>query len=254
MKNPIEKPPGIFSASIAGSLCAGGSGKTRQSTIYNCVLKELDLYRDFDNMYMKHGRANERTAYDFISKRFSGLGKFRLCSDEFIPYNDTFGASPDILINEKIPADIKCPTLNTFLALLNNFRLPKDYFYQLQSQMLATGAENAFIFYFLTRPEVWGEDNWEDYDFTDDSQRIIVYEVKRDEEIISTILDAVEKATAERVIIKYLIENALRNKLTFSDLINVSKKNRVKPLKEANLLRITKEDVFSFEQELFHKY
>jgi len=247
----VKKPDGIFSASMVSQLCAEGTGKTRQKAILNCVLKELGLYIDFDNEYMKHGRANEPNAFKHTKKKYASLGKFRYVSKDFIFINDNFGATPDIILNSKIPCDIKCPKLETFEKLEVIRKMLKAYVYQLQSQMMAMKAPYAILFNYLIKPEKWGEDDWQDYPFEDENDRSFEIVLEEDKIIQQEILDAVESATKERKLIKAKVLQGLNNEISFRQRRDLTHSGMViRPLSDAS--RIARaENVFSFDKQLF---
>lgn len=175
-----------FSASRIGELLAGGAGKTAQSYCLDLAMESIGIKEEIDTAATRHGLNNQLTAFKvLVLPRFPGA----VWHDEFIPINDKCGASPDSLAGN-IPNEIKCPFyIDTFLEQINT--TPKKYLLQNQMQMMATGSDIGYIWFYLTKPEEWGVEEWYEYPFPLELRQHCV-EVKKDEEIQYTILEKVD--------------------------------------------------------------
>jgi|APGre2960657505_1045072.scaffolds.fasta_scaffold79672_2 hypothetical protein len=177
-----------FSASRISELLAVGTGKTAQSYILDLALQEIDLKQDFDTKEMKHGRVCQVDCYQFVIEANYQNTKWH---DDFMPINEYCGASPDFFI-EGNTGDVKCPyTIDNFITQIYN--PPKKYLLQIQMQMIAAKCNMGYLCFYLSKPEIWGEDKWEEYPFSLE-KRYKIIEIKKDTEIQDLILKKVEEA------------------------------------------------------------
>lgn len=198
----ITKTIKSFSASRIGELLAGGTGKTAQNYCLDLALESIGIKDGIDTPATRHGLNNQLSAFEVLVKR-----KFpdAVWYDEFIPINDKCGASPDSLAGV-IPNEIKCPFyIDTFLEQINT--TPKKYLLQNQMQMMATGSDVGFIWFYLTKPEEWGVEEWNEYPFPLELRQHCV-EVKKDDEAQYTILEKVEHFHPVKLSFIKLLEEA----------------------------------------------
>lgn len=97
----------------------------------------------------------------------------------FVVYNNYFGASPDGFVGDDGLLEIKCPTDKTYLELLLNGDIKKEYYDQMQGQMLATNRQ--WTDYFVYNP------NFE--------KSFVLKRVQRDDEVINKILQGIKKGS-----------------------------------------------------------
>jgi len=96
----------------------------------------------------------------------------------FEQYNDNVGASPDGYVGDKGLIEIKCPNTATHLETLRTQEVPKQYFVQMQGQMLCTGREWCdFISYDPRLPE---------------NAQLFIKRVERDEKFIADLIDELD--------------------------------------------------------------
>lgn len=243
----INKPKGVYSASRISELLAGGSGKTRQSYHIDLCLDILGLKEDFDTAPMKHGRVNEINAFDYVKIYHHDAV---LCSDEYIPINDKCGASPDVILKNKDVIDIKCPS-SLYQFHKSKITTSKAYHDQIQMQLLSTGGNLGRLFYYLTKPEIWGSDEWTEYDFENFDDNHYFVEIKKDEKRQKEILEAVERYYPVKMEILDKMKQA--SEIEFKELNARIKGGKMfAPIKQAsNVLNV---DLFKFEDKYFYWY
>lgn len=142
-------------------------------------------YSTFDTREVRWGNEHEQDARAEYERR-TGVA-VELCG--FIAYNSVFGGSPDGLVGEDGIIEIKCPynsanhARNLLLTTTEQFRkLHPEYYAQIQGNLLATGRKWAdFVSY---DPRVQNA-----------SLMLKVLRIERDEEYITQIVDALDKAT-----------------------------------------------------------
>jgi hypothetical protein len=240
----INKPKGVFSASRISELLATGSGKTKQSYIYDICLDILGLKINFENEAMRHGVATEQNAFDDVVSVLFENAVYQ--SDIYLPINENCGASPDVLIDKNC-LDIKCPTIEKFHSY--NWNIPKSYKDQIQMQLLATGGDIGYLLFFLQKPITYDNaDSWQDYDFDNFDDNYILKEFKKDEEKQEEILKAVEISTPIKYEMLELLKNA--EEVDFKYLCNYARSGgQYAKLKESN--NILKENIFLFDNQYF---
>jgi len=111
------------------------------------------------------------------------------------PYGDNACASPDGLVGNDAVLEIKCPRSTKFFNLVAKGieAIDKEYFYQMQFQMMCTKSTKAHFFNYIifNGVEMWHE-----------------IEVDRCEETIKKIDERIKEATVLRnEFIEYLINN-----------------------------------------------
>jgi hypothetical protein len=114
--------------------------------------------KSFSNEAMTHGVTNEQEAFEVFT-RLTDM-PFEMTSSQFFSYNEFSGASPDgVLYDDNLNiiavVDVKCPfnPLSYFeqkLLFQNEGEMPREYFYQINLQMMSTGAKTGFLARYLT--------------------------------------------------------------------------------------------------------
>jgi hypothetical protein len=181
---------------------AGRLSETALTYIFELAVEEHTGYRkEITVKEMTHGIVNEFEGFEaFVQK--SGL-QFELTSNQFFGYGANAGASPDGVLFDGIDItavlDIKCPysPLSYFNQKMELYgtKMPKSYFYQLQMQMLCTGAKKGYLARYLTNSIVDEYGNKTEYDIPLD-ERIFWTELNADEEVHQQIIDKVKAAEA----------------------------------------------------------
>jgi hypothetical protein len=231
MENSEERK-GSFSASRISELLTGGSGKTRDNYIYD-IAKEVVIGReDFDTEAMKHGRSNQINAFDKVVKPNFHDAKW---VDTYIPINSNCGASPDIIVGVH-PLDVKCPFyIDTYLEQINS--IPKKYYQQVQMQAMALQSDLCYLTFYLTKPERWGDDKWEEYPIPLED-RFKTFEFKIDEEVCDNILKAVEESWPKRDIVIEKMMNATVIDESEFFYYQFLKQKKFRKAKEGNIVNI----------------
>jgi hypothetical protein len=166
-------------------------------------MQSIGLKQDINTPAMAHGTNNQINAFErVILPRYHNAIWF----DQYLPINEYCGASPDILING-CPADVKCPFhVDSFLEQINS--VPTKYFQQIQCQMMACKADTGVLAFYLTRPEVWGADDWEEYPLPLE-KRFKIFEFQKDEALHDLILQKVEEYEPKKQQVIKLLKDAL---------------------------------------------
>ena len=244
-KPKMEAKKGNFSASNASRLLAGGAGKTRMTYILEVALKSIGIEDNIETSAMRHGTVNQYNAFDLVVKPLFSGAKWH---DNYIAIDANSGASPDVLIDDFIPLDIKCP-YSLFNYVEQSKQLPKKYVYQSVMQQMCTKAPLGYMLMYLTKPELWGEEGWKEYPI-DLKDRYFLHEIKFDEQIAYEITLAVEKAVPIRdVLIEKLQAAKVIDEVEF--FYEQLKSYPYKPIKEAsNMLNV---DFFRVNDEFYYK-
>jgi hypothetical protein len=202
-----------FSASRIGELLAEGTGKTAQSYCLDLALQSIGIRDEFETSAMRHGTVNQHNAFELIIKpKFTSAIWF----DGWMPINENCGSSPDVLI-DGMPLDVKCPFhVDNYFEQIN--RPPKKYYYQVQMQMMSTLADTGFLMFYLTKPESFGEDNWQEYPIAI-NDRHCIFEFKKDQQIHDQIFEKVDEWTPKKqLLIDMLLSAEPMDILTFFEM------------------------------------
>jgi hypothetical protein len=181
-----------FSASRISDLLSQGTGKTRLNYIYELAERSIEIDNSITTAAMLHGIQSEQDALNVL---FNHLGSGYLNSDGkggqvFFPINDYVGATPDAL-NDDWTADAKCQySIHGFFEQCD--KLPKRYYDQIQCQMLALKVNKGYLINYLTKPEIYGQDDWQEYPF-ELSERYHIHEIDKDDRVQNEILEYSEK-------------------------------------------------------------
>ena len=199
---------------------AGYLSETAKSYIEEVAIEELTGFRkEFSSAATDHGNQYETEAFHWFSEA-TGL-MFDFTGKTFYPIGQNSGASPDGVLYDAMEvisvADVKCPfsPISFFeqkemaMSCAGNKTqgVPPAYFYQLQTQMLATGAKSSFLVRYLSN----------NLNFSDGSSlainlpltaRLFWTEVQADEEIQDQIVQKIKQAEVykQEVIQKFLTQ------------------------------------------------
>ena len=180
-----------FSASRLSELLSGGTGKTKNNYIFDLALKAIGADKDIATPAMKHGIQNEPFALQLAQQIIGGKPNVDENGNQiFYPINRYVGATPD-LIGDGFVLDSKCNYyIHTFFE--QKEKLSAKYHIQVQCQMMALKVDKGYLFNFLTKPEIWGEDEWTEYPFPIED-RYSIHEINPESEIQDKILSESEK-------------------------------------------------------------
>lgn len=236
---------GMFSASRITELLAGGTGKTRQSYIYDLALDVLGCKPQISTSAMEHGINTESLAFEYSVKPLFPTAFLK--SDTFVVINKNLGCSTDVeFTDSKNVLDIKCPTINGFCKHM--YYTSKGYYDQIQTQLISTGGDKGYLFYYLSKPITWENgDSWTDYDFENFDDNYFIKEIAKDNQRQDEILTAVETYAPMRDEIIQLLLNA--RELDFKEFLALNKTHYLPSLKESNT--ILKEKVVRFENQFY---
>lgn len=177
---------------------AGKLSQTAETYVLEKAVETTTGYRQkFTSKEMEHGIINEPDAFQAFQS-FSPL-TWDYCPDRFFPIGENAGASPDAVCYDGLDVvavcDLKCPQPMTFFSIKANDTIDEKYFYQLQMQMLSTGAKEAYLCYFLA-PE-FGNTYTGEIEAKFDlplENRIHVIKIDRDEEVQKDMIERIAKA------------------------------------------------------------
>lgn len=202
-----EERTARFSASNISRLLSNGRGggisATAQSYILELALASIGIKEDIQTKEMLHGINNQINAFDKVVRP---LYPNAVWFDQYLPINEWCGASPDLLIDGN-PMDVKCPFyVDTYLDQINS--VPTKYYQQVQMQAMATKAEKCYLCFYLTAPEVWGSEEWDEYPI-ELEKRYKIFEFAKDEALHDMILAKVEESEPKKKFMIDLLNNAL---------------------------------------------
>lgn len=167
---------GRFTASNISALLATKGDKGRQNEIKRVAFELLyDVRPDgFESPWMGRGKDLEVEARDaYQATTFTVVDT---CG--FFTYGDSMGASPDGLIGDDGTVEIKCVKYNTFIDYVIADRVPPEYVPQIQTQLLCTDRQ------------------WCDFIAYHPGVPLFIKRIERDEEMIQSIIVAVDVAMA----------------------------------------------------------
>jgi hypothetical protein len=184
----------------------GWLSDTAQSYILEKAVESITGYRkQYSSSAMEHGVVNEYEAFETFCE-ITGLD-FTLTSSQFYSINEYAGASPDGVLYADLDIiavlDVKCPyTPASFfeqkkMAVESSSKefqnVPKNYFYQMQMQMMATGAKKGYLARYLTSSYTDDYGNKFEFDIPVDV-RMFYSEIKEDLAVQNQIRSKIEMA------------------------------------------------------------
>lgn len=185
---------------------AGKFSQTAETYILEKAVELATGYRPkFTSKEMEHGIITEPEAFsaflDFVDQQ-----GWSYQPNEFYPIGNNAGASPDGICKEGgdivAVADIKCPQPITFFGLKaegDKLEVEAKYFYQLQMQMLATGAKKAYLCYYLAKE--FGNTYTGEVEASFDlalSDRVVIQIVPEDKPVQAEMMVKIESAVKRR--------------------------------------------------------
>lgn len=136
-------------------LMAGKITDTYKNLVNKVVGETISGIQDdtYSNAIMQQGTEREPMAAAEYSSQFEiDLYEIGFCINENL-YPDFVGVSPDRIDLFGNIYEIKCPLIHTHIKYLRDGKLPSEYKYQVQGQLLVTGAEYCtFISYVPNLP------------------------------------------------------------------------------------------------------
>ena len=194
----FEARKGRFTASeIHKLLGVQGLGKTGDTYAFEKaseIVFGLDEDDNFTSFDIQRGVTLEPLAF----RKFQELKEFDFVEVKeatFFPYGLDAGASPDGLVGDNEILEIKCPRPTKFFNLVAKGikAIDKEYFYQMQMQMLCTNSIKCHFFNYIIFN---GVEMWH------------LLEVERCEKTIELIKKRIEEASKiKSEYIQYLLEN-----------------------------------------------
>ena len=168
---------GKFTASCIHKLLGvRGLGETGKTYAIEKAIEQLygqieDSYRGAD---MTRGIELEPLAF----KKFQEMHP-EVKESFMFPYGEHAGASPDGVVGKDAILEIKCPRATKFFKIVADESIDKEYYAQMQMQMLCSNSDKAYFF---------------NYCIIDGEEFHHTIEVKRDEEMIALIKERLEEA------------------------------------------------------------
>lgn len=131
---------GIPSASNFDKIitASGEPSKQAQKYLYSLVAEKISGIKEetFQSAAMKHGTETEGEAVEFYELTHGVEAKpVGFCFHD----SKLFGCSPDRFIGEEGLLEVKCPQSHTHIEYLLENNLEKNYYQQVQGQLLVTG-------------------------------------------------------------------------------------------------------------------
>jgi hypothetical protein len=240
-----------FSSSRANDLIGQGTGRTRFSYIFDLALRAIGMEKDITTKAMTHGIVNEVRGLEIASKILGAVSNIDPMTGIQISYdvNDYLSATPDGLGDDFV-LDIKCPySIYNYLDQCN--KLPKKYYVQVQVQMMALRVDKGYLLNYLTKPELFGEENWSEYPL-EESQRYHIHEIKPDQQIQSDLLEYSEKYYPYIGLCIEMLKSAVKlDDITFFQ-VQYFDKVRFLKLKETNWIENTRQ-IYLHDNEFYVK-
>lgn len=137
---------------------SGKWSETAETYILEKAVERMTGERgQYQSKAMVHGILHENDALQYWSE-VTGQN-WTYTNRQFFVIDEISGASPDAVLYDGIDAvavcDVKCPHFMTFFtqrkALIDNEPIDRQYFYQLQMQMMACNAPKGFLVYYLAK-------------------------------------------------------------------------------------------------------
>lgn len=145
---------GRFTASrISELLGAKGLGLTGENYAFEKAVEKLfgkDEEDSFVSFDMQRGINLEPLAFKKFQE-LKAINFIEVKNSYFFPYGEDAGASPDGIVGSDAILEIKCPRVNKFFNLVaqGEKAIDKNYYYQIQMQMLCSNSKQAHFFNYL---------------------------------------------------------------------------------------------------------
>ncbi len=144
---------GKFGASKCTDLFSAPSTSKYQNLINNVVYERLTnkTVPNYKSEAMQRGNDLESEA----RQEFEFLSGHKVEEVGYVERDEFVGMSPDGLIGEDTLIEIKCPNHTTQISYLVKGSVPKQYYYQIQFQLMVSEREGCWFFsYHPNLPEV----------------------------------------------------------------------------------------------------
>ena len=170
---------GRFTASSIKNLLMAPSTKGYQDEVKRVVFERFTglNIESFESEWMTRGKELEAEAINMYQA--TTFNVVEPCG--FFPSGEWMGASPDGLIGDDGLLEVKCPKWNTMIDYILEKKVPKDYYIQIQTQMICTGR------------------TWCDFVAYHPGMELLIIRVEADEAMQKSLIDAVDVAV-EKVI------------------------------------------------------
>ena len=181
-----------FSASRISDLLAEGQGKTRMNYIFDLAAESIGIKKDITTKAMTHGIVNEVYAMSLLIANVGGVMNVdEQWNQKSFKITDYLTATPDGYLENSHTLEAKCQyNIKNFIE--QNNKLPVKYYLQVQCQMMAMNVNKGYLINYLTKPEIFGQDNWQEYPIPL-AQRYYIHEIERDEMQCDKILQYSEE-------------------------------------------------------------
>lgn len=177
----FKQREGRFTASEIHKLMGIKSlGETGKTYAFEKAIEQLygQIDENFESYDMQRGTEQEPLAFEKF-KSIMALSFVNVENCGFFPLGDHAGASPDGLVGSDGVLEIKCPKSKAFFKMVSENEFDKNYFYQMQFQMLCTNRIVATLFFYLIH---------------DGSEYYHKIEIQRDEACISLMKERIKEA------------------------------------------------------------
>lgn len=130
----------MLTASHAQAIASNGKGLETE------VMRLMQEYysnsepENYTSQAMQHGIDSESSAA-FLYSVETGYSCIKSPFFVYDKYPDYVGGSPDLLVNDNGLAEIKCPADKGYFDYLLSGKIPTNYEWQMQMQLLITGRE-----------------------------------------------------------------------------------------------------------------
>jgi len=178
----FELRNGRFTASEVHKLMGvKGLGETGKTYAFEKAIEDLfgQIDEPFESYDMQRGTELEPLAFEKF-KQIKAMDFIDVETCSFFEYEKNAGASPDGLVGENGLLEIKCPKSNAFFKMVAENEYSKNYFYQVQFQMLCTNRNIAYLFFYTVH---------------DGSEYYHEIEIPRCEETILLMLERIKEAS-----------------------------------------------------------
>ena len=172
-----------FSASRISDLLAEGQGKTRMNYIFDLAAESIGIKKDITTKAMTHGIVNEVYAMSLLIANVGGVMNVdEEGNQKSFKITDYLTATPDGYLAGSHTLEAKCQyNIKNFID--QNNKLPVKYYLQVQCQMMAMNVNKGYLINYLTKPEIFGQDDWQEYPIPL-AQRYYIHEIERDLSLI----------------------------------------------------------------------
>jgi putative phage-type endonuclease len=155
-KARLGKVTASRTANFMGIKGVGQMGETYALELAHEYLFGHDASGDFQSYDMQRGVELEPLAFNCF-KDLMSMDFVEVSKADFIEIDANSGGSPDGIVGENEPLEIKCPKSDTFFKVVLTDEIDQKYYDQMQFQMIATGGNQAhyFVYYIHNGKEMY---------------------------------------------------------------------------------------------------